>query len=161
MIRIIVLGILILIATSNSIAQGPGPHFDRNKSPSNKSKHYMFKDDNLSKLSQDELVDCLGYAKRMKRGGYVITGAGLAMYGSVILQRNSIGLDAAIGILIAGTGFLIVGIPVSITNASRAKRVRAFMSSSDQVINIRLSPHLNYNQYSSSYQPGISLVISF
>jgi len=157
LIKIIVIGILLAFAT-NCVAQGPGPRSDKFKSPGVQSRHYIFKKENLATLPQDELSYYLDHAIKMRRTGTFMMIGGLAGFGSIFLMDS---MDYGIPMFFVGSGTFVAGIPVLIINASRVNRVRKFMNSSDQAINIQLAPHLNYNQYSSSYQSGITLVISF
>jgi len=74
----------------------------------------------------------------MKHAGYFMIVGGAAAFASAFYVAES-DLDAAGILALLGTGTFLAGLPVSITNVSRAKRVRKFMISSDQAINIQWS----------------------
>lgn len=126
-----------------------------------------YSQENLEKLSQEELDVYLNKAMRMQKSGKTFTTIGVAALGVTVL---SIPLDSSGGMIAAAT-VIFVGIPALVTTTvgisrnskgkKRAERINSISNTTFNDITIDLKPHAQYDQMTHNYQPVVTLRVRF
>ena len=156
--KLVFIGILILIVTTNSFGQSPNS--SRFKSQNSQAEKFSFKNDSLSKLTQHELELLLERSISYKKIGIGLTIAGPVSMASTFAYFGLGGESLDFGALLFFGGALItlIGIPYLIVNSLRVKKIENIIQDK---VTIKIAPCWYHNGMAKSNQTGLTLRISF
>jgi hypothetical protein len=124
--------------------------------------------DSLKQCTQEELNIYLEESLKLKKNGKTVTIIGGAALAAAVIWGITDPLDHELGTVleagivgIAGLGAMAVGIPMNITGKKRVARINSIRGTAFKRINIDIKPLTQYNLLTQSYQPGVTLKISF
>ena len=131
-----------------------------------------YSQENLENLSQEELGIYLDKALKLQKSGKTVTIVGGSILGATAVTIAGMALvasgDWALAAVVvaffgglAGVGTMAVGIPMNITGKKRVERINSLRTTAFNSINFKLEPCGQYNCYTQSYQPGVTLRITF
>ena len=114
--------------------------------------------ENLEQSSLEDLQLYLGKARSLKKTGSFLSIAGptMALTGLLLSGKES-NFPVAFGMLLAGSGITLIGLPILATGSSRIKRVNAAIDSRQSSARLILGPGCFYNYERNILQAGISL----
>jgi hypothetical protein len=123
----------------------------------------VYTPDKLEQASQKELSLYLDKAQGLKKTGSILTIAGSisALSGLVLAGAGESTFPLGFGMLLAGSGVTLVGIPVWITGASRVKKVSTTINARQVSASIELAPAFCCNNGMQKLQPLLKLSMSF
>lgn len=118
---------------------------------------------NLENSSRESLELYLSKAQNIKKTGSILTIAGSlsAVTGLMLAGAGESTFPLGFGMLLAGSGVTLVGLPVWITGASRAKRVTTALNTRQASASTGLAPAIGYKLNSSELQAGLKLSVRF
>ena len=127
-----------------------------------------YSQENLERLSQEELDSCLNNAVKLQISGKTTTIVGGATLGVTAISVILIGKSMELGVVvvgfiggIAGLGAMATGISMKITGKKRVERINTIKNTAYDGIKIDLKPCAQYNLATQNYQPAVTLRIRF
>lgn len=124
----------------------------------------IYSPENLEQSSQEKLELYLGKAQSLKKTGAIlsIAGSASAVTGLILAGAGESTFPLGFGMLLAGTGVTLVGIPILATGASRVKRVNKTIKTRQQgTASIELGPCGIHNYSTGKLQPGLRFSMKF
>ncbi|MEJ2596494.1 MAG: hypothetical protein P8100_15515 [bacterium] len=111
----------------------------------NAEAQQVYSVENLEKSSLEDLQLYLGKAQRLKKTGAILSIAGpaTALTGLLLSGQEST-FPLGFGMLLAGTGVTLIGLPVLATGSSRIKRVNASIDKKQSSARFNLEPVFFY-----------------
>lgn len=126
----------------------------------------LYSEQNLQKLSQEELSIYLTHSKKLKKTGAIISisGAALKVTGIVVIsvfEPSYMGEGQMIGALmtVSGIGALLIGLPILVTGANRVQRINEILDIRLNKASINVVPYQTYNSLVNRNQTGITFRI--
>ena len=129
-----------------------------------------YSQENLNKLSQEELDAYLDKALKLQKTGRTFniiggaslgTAVGLGLIGAISDSESwtLVGI-VGVGVLAGGTS-LAIGVPLNLTGKKRVERINFLKATTLNNLSIDLKPCTQYNLMTQKYHPGVSIRISF
>ena len=119
-----------------------------------------YSQENLDKLSQEELDIYLNKALKLQKWGLPVTIVGVAALGGLAITAFSTG-GLILGFAVIPLAAITVGISMYTIGKKRVKKINTIKNPAFNDIAFDLKPCAQYNQMTQNYQPGLTLRISF
>lgn len=126
-----------------------------------KKQNYNFNKSHLKTLETTELADYFVRAKRIRKTGGIMLLGGSALFLLGGAAAIDTGNESSAFVILAGVLTSAVGIPVTISGASKTKRIKSEYSYRNIAITANISPTTARIVHSDRIVSGISLVVSF
>ncbi|MGQ8335308.1 hypothetical protein ACUNWD_02085 [Sunxiuqinia sp. A32] len=127
-----------------------------------------YSQENLEKLSQEELDVYLNKAMKLQKSGKTVTIIGGSILGATALTAVTFGSNMDLGVVVlgffgglAGVSTMAVGIPMKSTGKKRVERIEAIKANAFNEFKLEIKPSLQYNPYNQKYTPGVTLSVRF